>query len=124
MQQAAPEITLTAQPDDPLPIGKAALLGLQHVLAMDVYIVPFIIASVLAFSVSDAASFIQSAFVAAGIATLVHTPRPMRFLNRVCRRPEGEKALMLIVAGHPAAEAMIPAAGSMKKPLEEISSWL
>ncbi|NIJ63473.1 nitroreductase [Sphingomonas leidyi] len=75
-------------------------------------------------SVGIATGILLATLHAAGIATLVHTPRPMRFLNRVCRRPEGEKALMLIVAGHPAAEAMTPAAGSMKKPLEEISSWL
>lgn len=75
-------------------------------------------------SVGIAAGILLATLHAAGIATLVHTPKPMRFLNRVCRRPDSEKALMLIVAGHPAAEAMIPAAGSMKKPLEEISSWL
>lgn len=78
MERTAPEITLIAQPDDPLPLGKAALLGLQHVLAMDVYIVPFIIASVLAFSAGDAGAFIQSAFVAAGIATLIQSQLLMR----------------------------------------------
>jgi NCS2 family nucleobase:cation symporter-2 len=78
MERLAPEVTLIAEPDDPLPMGKAALLGLQHVLAMDVYIVPFIIASVLAFSVTEAASFIQSAFVAAGIATLLQSQFFMR----------------------------------------------
>ena len=70
METAKPEITLVARPDDPLPPSKAALLGLQHVLAMDVYIVPFIIASVLALAAGDKAAFIQSAFVAAGVATL------------------------------------------------------
>ncbi|GAB1583484.1 uracil-xanthine permease family protein [Phyllobacterium phragmitis] len=78
MEKDAPEVSLIAQPDDPLPLSKAALLGLQHVLAMDVYIVPFIIASVLALAVGDAAAFIQSAFVAAGIATLIQSQVFMR----------------------------------------------
>lgn len=73
MEQKAFEGTLVARPDDRLPIGKAALLGLQHVLAMDVYVVPFIIASALALSVSDSAIVIQSAFIAAGIATLIQS---------------------------------------------------
>lgn len=69
---------LVAGPDDDIPIGRAAFLGLQHVLAMDVYIVPFIIASVLAFSVPDSAAFIQSGFLAAGIATLIQSQWIMR----------------------------------------------
>ncbi|MCO5146356.1 MAG: purine/pyrimidine permease [Aquamicrobium sp.] len=72
------EGTLVAGPEDPLPAGRAAFLGLQHVLAMDVYIVPFIIASVLAFSVPDSAAFIQSAFLAAGIATLIQSQWVMK----------------------------------------------
>jgi NCS2 family nucleobase:cation symporter-2 len=72
------EGTLVSRPNDPLPMGRAAFLGLQHVLAMDVYIVPFIIASVLSFSVADSASFIQSAFLAAGAATLIQSQLLMR----------------------------------------------
>lgn len=72
------EGTLVAGPEDSLPPGRAAFLGLQHVLAMDVYIVPFIIASVLAFSVPDSAAFIQSAFLAAGIATLIQSQWVMK----------------------------------------------
>ena len=78
MERTAFEGTLVSLPDDPLPISRAAFLGLQHVLAMDVYIVPFIIASVLAFSVADSAAFIQSAFLAAGIATLIQSQLLMR----------------------------------------------
>lgn len=73
MKQKTFEGTLIAKPDDKLPMGKAALLGLQHVLAMDVYVVPFIIASALALSVADSAIVIQSAFIAAGIATLIQS---------------------------------------------------
>ena len=72
------ETVLMARPDDPLPFGKAALLGLQHVLAMDVYVVPFIIASVLTLAVADSATLIQSAFIAAGLATLIQSQWWMR----------------------------------------------
>ncbi|TCV95235.1 uracil-xanthine permease family protein [Biostraticola tofi] len=73
MEKSSFEGTLIARPDDRLTTGKAAVLGLQHVLAMDVYVVPFIIASVLTLSVADSASLIQSAFIASGIATLIQT---------------------------------------------------
>ncbi|MBL7660792.1 nitroreductase family protein, partial [Escherichia coli] len=59
-------------------------------------------------SVGIATGILLATLHTAGIATLVHTPKPMRFLNRVCRRPDSEKPLMLIVAGHPAADATIP----------------
>lgn len=75
-------------------------------------------------SVCIAAGILLATLHQAGIATLVHTPHPMRFLNRVCRRPNGERALMIIVAGHAADDATIPASVLHKKTLEEISSWL
>lgn len=78
MQQPKNETVLVARPDDPLPFGKAALLGLQHVLAMDVYVVPFIIASVLTLAVADSATLIQSTFIAAGLATLIQSQWWMR----------------------------------------------
>lgn len=78
MQQPQNETVLVWRPDDPLPFGKAALLGLQHVLAMDVYVVPFIIASVLTLAVADSATLIQSTFIAAGLATLIQSQWWMR----------------------------------------------
>ncbi|HWU94709.1 MAG TPA: nitroreductase family protein [Sphingomonas sp.] len=75
-------------------------------------------------SVSIATGLLLATLHAAGIATLVHTPHPMRFLNLVCRRPDNEKPLMLVIAGHPAEGALIPGSVLRKKPLEEISSWL
>lgn len=75
-------------------------------------------------SVGLACGLLLATLHQAGIATLVHTPAPMRFLNRVCRRPENERAVMMIIAGHPAAEATIPAYALEKKPLEQIASWL
>jgi hypothetical protein len=75
-------------------------------------------------SVCIATGLLLATLHAAGVATLVHTPHPMRFLNRVCRRPDTERPLLLIVAGHPAEGATVPAEIASKKPLEEISSWL
>jgi nitroreductase len=60
----------------------------------------------------------------AGLATLTHTPSPMGFLGRICRRPANEKPFLLLVAGRPAAAARTPAAARRKKPLEQVLSRL
>lgn len=65
------ELHLTVGVDDPVSPLKAFALGLQHVLAMDVYIAPFVMAGILSLTVSETASFIQMTFVAAGLATLI-----------------------------------------------------
>lgn len=75
-------------------------------------------------SVGIACGLLLATLHQAGVATLVHTPSPMRFLNRVCRRPEHEKPLMVIIAGHPGPDATIPATALDKKTLEQIASWL
>jgi nitroreductase len=75
-------------------------------------------------SVGLACGLLLATLHQAGIATLVHTPNPMRFLNRVCRRPEHEKPMMVIVAGYPGADATIPAHALEKKSLEQLATWL
>jgi nitroreductase len=75
-------------------------------------------------SVGIACGILLLALHHAGVATLTHTPNPMRFLNRLCGRPETEKPMMVIVAGKPAADATVPEHALLKKPLERISSWL
>ena len=60
----------------------------------------------------------------AGLATLTHTPSPRGFLREICGRPEHEKPLMIVVAGHPAPDATVPDHAMQKKPLEQIASWL
>ncbi len=60
----------------------------------------------------------------AGLATLTHTPSPMGFLREICGRPEWEKSLMIVVAGHAAPDATVPQQALKKKPLELISSWI
>jgi len=75
-------------------------------------------------SVGIACGLLLAALHQAGIATLTHTPNPMRFLNRLCRRPSDDKPMMIVVAGHPGPGAAIPAHALRKKSLEQIASWL
>ncbi|WP_431470940.1 nitroreductase family protein [Sphingosinithalassobacter sp. LHW66-3] len=75
-------------------------------------------------SVGIACGLLLATLHQAGLATLTHTPNPMRFLNRVCARPDQEKPVMIIVAGHAAADATVPAHALRKKPLEQITSWI
>jgi len=73
-------------------------------------------------SIGIATGFLIAALHQAGLATLTHTPSPMGFLNAICGRPESEKALILLVVGHPKEGCMVPRIG--KKRLDEISAWL
>lgn len=73
-------------------------------------------------SVGIAAGFLISAIHMAGLASLTHTPAPMKFLNRICGRPEAEKPVILLVVGHPKTDAQVP--DISKKPLRQISSWM
>ena len=73
-------------------------------------------------SVGIACGFLINALHQAGLATLTHTPSPMKFLNEVLNRPKDERAYMLIVAGYPADGARVPVIN--KKSLEEISEFV
>ena len=75
-------------------------------------------------SVGIATGMLIAALHDAGLATLTHTPNPMKFLNKVCDRPANEKAVMVLVVGKPADDATIPVHATIKKPLDQISSWL
>jgi nitroreductase len=75
-------------------------------------------------SVSIAAGFLILALHRAGLATLTHTPAPMGFLNEICGRPAEEKPYILLVTGYPAAGATVPAHALVKKPIEEIATFL
>jgi len=59
--------------DEKISWGKAFLLGMQHVLAMDLYIAPIIIAGLLSLDTMNTTFFIQMCFLAAGVATLIQT---------------------------------------------------
>ncbi len=58
---------------DKISPSKSLLLGLQHVLAMDLYIAPIIIAGLLSLSAENTSFFVQMCFLATGIATLIQT---------------------------------------------------
>lgn len=64
-------------------------------------------------------------FVAAlhhmGLATLPHTPSPMRFLSRILGRPDNEKPYVLFPVGHPAPDATVP--NLVRKSLGEVATW-
>ncbi len=69
-------------------------------------------------SVGIAAGFLIAAIHHAGLATLTHTPSPMAFLQKVLRRPEHERAFLLLPVGYPAADAKVPVI--VRKPLEDV----
>ena len=75
-------------------------------------------------SVGIACGLLIATLHEAGLATLTHTPSPMGFLREICGRPDHEKPLMVVVVGHPAEDATVPAHALDKKPLEQIASWL
>ena len=72
-------------------------------------------------SVSIAIGLLIASLHAAGLATLTHTPSPMGFLNRICDRPDNEKPFVLLVAGHPAENARVPAIS--RKTEDEVLFW-
>ena len=72
-------------------------------------------------SVGIASGFLIAALHLAGLATLTHTPNPMGFLRELLGRPENEKAVMIVAAGHPAEGAAVPKAAKVKKALAEIA---
>lgn len=67
------ESGLMIGPDDKVPTSEATLLGLQHVLAMDVYVPPIILAGMLSMGAIDSQGLLQGTFLAAGIGTILQT---------------------------------------------------
>ncbi|MCM3586610.1 purine permease [Mesobacillus maritimus] len=73
MKQKSENPNLSVGVEEKISLGKSILLGMQHVLAMDLYIAPIIIAGLLALDAMNTTFFIQMCFLAAGIATLIQT---------------------------------------------------
>jgi len=69
-------------------------------------------------SVGIAAGLLLTALHHAGLATLTHTPSPMKFLRDILERPQNETPFLLIPVGYPAEGAQVPDLN--RKPLEEI----
>jgi len=58
----------------------------------------------------------------AGLATLTHTPSPMKFLNEILGRPKSERPFLLLVVGYPADDARVP--DIKRKSLDEFVSFV
>lgn len=73
-------------------------------------------------SVGIATGILITALHHAGLATLTHTPAPMKFLNQILNRPETEKPVMILVAGYPEKGATVP--DISRKKLTQVASFL
>ena len=73
-------------------------------------------------SVGIATGFLINALHHCGLATLTHTPSPMRFLNEILARPNHERPFLILVTGYPAASARVP--NITKKSFDEIANFV
>ncbi|MFD1471392.1 uracil-xanthine permease family protein [Companilactobacillus mishanensis] len=64
---------LLVGPNDKVGLAESGFLGLQHVLAMDIYVPPIILAGMMSMSLSGQMGLLQSTFLAAGIGTILQT---------------------------------------------------
>jgi len=75
--------------------------------------------------VAESVGICAGLFIAAvhhmGLATLTHTPNPMKFLCDLLGRPKNETAVLLFPVGYPAVDARVPKLA--RKALVEISVW-
>ncbi|MAD33863.1 MAG: hypothetical protein CMJ88_08905 [Planctomycetes bacterium] len=71
-------------------------------------------------SVGLAAGMFLAAAQLAGLATLTHTPSPMKFLNEVLDRPAGERPFLVIPVGYPADGCMVPRAALQRRPVDDV----
>ncbi len=69
-------------------------------------------------SVGIAVGMLLAALHNAGLATLTHTPSPMKFLQEILGRPKNEIPFVLIPVGYPAENTQVP--DIKRKPLGEI----
>ena len=69
-----------------------------------------------------ATGLLITALHTAGLATLTHTPSPMKFLNEILGRPKSERPFLLLVVGYPADDARVP--DIERKPLDAFTSFI
>jgi len=76
--------------------------------------------------VQESCGIAAGLFIAAlhrmGLATLTHTPSPMKFLNEILDRPKRERPYILFPVGYPADDATVP--DLERKPLSEVAVWV
>ncbi|MCH8135930.1 MAG: nitroreductase family protein [Proteobacteria bacterium] len=73
-------------------------------------------------STGIASGMLIAALHTAGLATLTHTPSPMKFLNKILGRPVSERPFLLLVVGYPADDAEVP--DIKRKTLAEFASFV
>ncbi len=73
-------------------------------------------------SVGIATGLLISALHLSGLATLTHTPSPMKFLNGICERPQDERPFLILVTGYPSADARVP--NLSRRSLDEIATFV
>lgn len=72
-------------------------------------------------SVGIATGILITALHLSGLATLTHTPSPMKFLNKILGRPDSERPFLILVTGYPGREAEVPTIS--KYSLDKIASF-
>lgn len=73
-------------------------------------------------SVGIACGMLIAALHFSGLATLTHTPSPMKFLNDIFDRPASERAYLLLVVGYPTDSCEVPAI--TKKSFKDITNFV
>ncbi len=59
-------------------------------------------------SVGIATGILIAVLHRSGLATLRHTPSPMKFLSQILGRPDYERPLLLLLVGYPPGKASVP----------------
>ncbi|MGB3713627.1 MAG: nitroreductase family protein [Candidatus Promineifilaceae bacterium] len=72
-------------------------------------------------SVGIACGLLITALHHVGLATLTHTPSPMKFLNKLLDRPSNERPFLLLTVGYPSLDAQVP--DIQRKDLSLIASF-
>jgi iodotyrosine deiodinase len=73
-------------------------------------------------SVGIATGLLVAALHHAGLASLTHTPSPMKFLNDLLGRPDNERPFLILVVGYPDDDARVPVIA--KKTLGDIVTFV
>ncbi len=73
-------------------------------------------------SASIAAGFFIAALHNMGLATLTHTPNPMKILAQILERPSNEEAMLLFPIGYPATDCQVP--NLTRKSLSDVAVFL
>jgi len=73
-------------------------------------------------STGIASGMLIAALHTAGLATLTHTPSPMKFMNKILGRPVSERPFLLLVVGYPDDDAEVP--DIKRKTLAEFASFV